>query len=81
MYNDYKSFCVNTMRDIIINKCGTFENSHQIPKLVQLVYTFRLYKIEDLDDVQIYNYLYYFKFFFGGRGYLTKYKSYFNLGV
>lgn len=69
------------MRNIIINKYGLFENSYQIPKLIKIIYTFRLYKIEDLDDVQIYNYLYYFKFFFGGIGYLTKYKSYFNLGV
>jgi len=78
---DYNSFYKYTIRNIIIHKYGQFTNSYQIPSINKIIYTFRLYKLEDLDDIQIYNYLYYFKFFFGGQGYLTKYKSFFNLGI
>lgn len=62
-------------------KSKNFENSHQIPAISEIKYIFRLYKIEDLDDVQIYNYLYFVKFFFGKKGTLTKYKSFFSLGT
>jgi len=52
-----------------------------IPKLSKIMYSFKLNKLEDLDDVQVYNYLYFFKFFFGRCGVLTKYKSEFKLGL
>lgn len=48
---------------------------------MKLSFSFSLSKLEDIDDVQVYNYIYLFKFFFGRRAFLTKLKSFFNLGV
>ena len=39
-----------------------------------------LYKIEDLDSIEIYNYLYLFKQFFGRKAFLSKIKTQFKLG-
>lgn len=68
-------------RSILLKKTVYPKNSYMIPTIYKVVYSFRLFKIEDLDDVQIYNYLYFFKFFLGTRGFLTRLKSFSNLGV
>lgn len=81
MIIDYFSAYKYTVRNVILRKQSNIFNSNQIPCITRVVYSFRLHKLEDLDDVQIYNYLYFFKFFFGKRGSLTKYKSFFNLGL
>lgn len=81
MIFDYFSIYKSIIRNIIIRKHNIIFNSNQIPCIIRLVYSFRLHKLENLDDVQIYNYLYFFKFFFGRRGSLTKYKAFFNLGL
>ncbi len=52
----------------------------QIPSILKLKFFFNLVKLEDTDDVQIYNYLYLFKYFFGKRAYLSRIKSFFNIG-
>lgn len=77
---DYNSFYSYTIRQILVHKLVLFKNRYDIPKINKLLYFFNLTKIEDLDDVQIYNYLYLFRYFFGKRAYLTRVKSFFNVG-
>lgn len=78
---DYYSFYQNVVRNLIFKKISlVIDNSYKLPTISKVVYCFRLYQLENLDSVQIYNYLYLFKFFFGRRGSLTKYKSFYNLG-
>ena len=55
-------------------------NTHAVPNISKLVFTFNLNRIDDIDDVQVYNYIYLFKFFFGKIAYLTRLRSYYNLG-
>ncbi len=69
------------LRNILINKIGYYNNSYQIPNINKLILFFSLKKLDDLDDVQIYNYFYLFKFFFGKKAYFTKIKKFFYLGV
>lgn len=47
----------------------------------KLLLYFHIFNIEDLDDVQGYNYCYLFKYFFGRSSFLTKIKSKFSLGT
>lgn len=49
-YSIYK----NIIRNLIIRKHGLIINSYKLPKVSKIVYSFKLYKMEDLDDVQIY---------------------------
>lgn len=46
----------------------------------KLVLFFSLVNIEDLHMVQGYNYAYLFRFFLGRKTYLSRQKSFFNLG-
>lgn len=78
---DYFSTYKYSIRNVIIRKNNLIINSYKVPKISKINYFFRINKLEDLDDVQIYNYLYFFKFFFGRRGTLMKYKSNFHLGL
>lgn len=78
---DYFSAYKNVIRNVVLRKSNIIVNCNEIPFIIKVIYSFRLYKLEDLNDVQIYNYLYFFKFFFGRKGVLTKYKSFFNLGI
>lgn len=41
---------------------------------------FSLTNLEDINDVQVYNYVYLFKFFFGLRAFISRFKSSFALG-
>lgn len=80
MVLDHKGFYLYTSRTLVIHKIGMLTNLYNIPNICKLIYSFRMLKLEDLDDVQIYNYLYFFKFFFGRRGYLSEQKSFFSIG-
>lgn len=55
-------------------------NSYALPQIVKLQFYFVLRQLEDVDEVQIYNYFYVFKYFFGVSAFLTKTNSFFNLG-
>jgi len=68
-------FYLQVTRQLLMNKLF-----FQIPTILQLSLFFNLIKLEDLDEVQIYNYLYLFKYFFGKRAYLSRVKSFFNVG-
>jgi len=76
---DYGFFYKNSVRLLSMHKSYLI-NTFNIPFISKLMFIFSLNRIEDRDDVQGYNYLYLFRFFFGRKGFLTKYRSYFSLG-
>jgi len=80
LYLDYKFFYVNSARRIILNKSNKLNNIYQLPEIKKIILFFPITKIEDIDSIQIYNYIYLFKFFFGRRAFVSKIKSFFNLG-
>lgn len=50
-------------------------NSFALPKVSKIVCFFNLNELSDLNDVRIYNYCYFFKFFFGVKAFLTRFKD------
>jgi len=66
-------------RFIIMHKLN-LDQVNLMPTLNKIVLFFSLKDLETLDDVRIYNYFYFFKFFFGLRASFAGYKSFFNLG-
>lgn len=76
---DYTFFYKNSIRLLAMHKTFLI-NTFNIPFISKLMFIFSLNRIEDKDEVQGYNYLYLFRFFFGRNGFLTKYRSYFSLG-
>jgi hypothetical protein len=70
-----------SIRNVLINKLNVLINTYDIPKIQKLTIFFFLKKIEDFNDVQIYNYFYLFKFFFGCNAFISKYKTFFALGL
>jgi hypothetical protein len=76
---DYTFFYKNSVRSLVIHK-AYLKNTLSISVISKLIFIFPLNRIEDTDDVQIYNYLYLFRFFFGRRAFLTKFRSYYSLG-
>jgi len=81
MFDNY-AFYRNITRHVTIraNNVST-TNTTVVPRVEKICYTFRLRKLEDLDDVQLYNYMYMLKFFWGTRGTMVPYKSFFSLGA
>jgi hypothetical protein len=69
-----------TIRFLLSHKLINNYNIHTIPNISKLVLYFSLNKLEDIDSIEIYNYLYLFKQFFGRKAFLSKTKSQFNLG-
>lgn len=69
-----------TLRFLLINKLGCIYNTYNLPKINKIIFYFIFKKLEDLDDVQIYNSFYLFKFFFGRNAFFSKNKTYFYLG-
>jgi len=69
-----------TLRFILINKYGTLLNTYNIPKINKLLFFFSFKKLEDLDDIELYNCFYLFKFFFGRNAFFSKTKSSYFLG-
>lgn len=75
-YFNYK----NTIRFLLIQKLSTIKNTYNIPKIQKIIYFFFFNKIEDLNDVELYNSFYLFKFFFGRKVFFTKTYSFYSLG-
>jgi len=69
-----------TIRFLLLHKLGYDYNTYNLPKISKLILFFSLNKLEDIDSLEIYNYFYLFKYFFGQKAFLTKTKSYFSLG-
>lgn len=76
---DYNFHNKHIVRHIMMNKINII-NTHAIPNISKLIFTFNLNRLDDIDDVQVYNYIYLFKFFFGKIAYLTRLRSYYSLG-
>jgi len=73
----------NSLRFLSLLKLGLYynKNTYAVPFLTKLSFFFSLSKSVDKDNISIYNYFYLFKFFFGKNAFLSKYKSFYNLGV
>jgi hypothetical protein len=78
-YFTYKS----CLRNIILLKIGInkVKNTFYLPALIKLKIFFLLIKKQDKDNISISNYFYLFKFFFGKKAFLSKYKTFYNLGI
>lgn len=68
------------IRFILLNKIR-FNNTLDLPKFKKLNLSFNLSKIEDLNDIQLYNYFYLIKFFFGRNSFFSKIKKFYLLGT
>lgn len=77
---DFFFFYKYTLRSLLVYKSFGLTNTYSIPYVYKFLCFFSMRSIEDVDQVQIYNYSYLYKFFFGKRVFLTRQKSFFNLG-
>lgn len=77
---DYSFNYKNLSRFIFIHNLFFLNNIFNIPRINKLIFVFFLNQIGDLDDVSIYNYFFFFKFFFGYRAFFTGFKTRFHLG-
>lgn len=77
---DYNFLYKYSIRTLLISKYSNIQNYLNIPFISKILLTFPLKHLEDIDEAQVYNYLYLFKFFFGRRAFLTRSKSFYNLG-
>lgn len=80
---DYYFTYKNSLQLLILLKSNpiNYDSVYSLPYISKLNFFFSLSKVTDKDNTAIYNYFYLFKFFFGRNAYLSRYKSYFNLGI
>lgn len=67
-------------RYILINKLKIY-NTYDIPKFKELKFYFNLNRLEDMNEVQLYNYFYLIKFFFGRNSFFSKTNKFYLLGT
>jgi hypothetical protein len=67
-YFNYK----NTIRFLLIQKLSKIQNTYNIPKIQKIIYYFFFNKIEDLNDVELYNSFYYLNFFLEEKFFLQR---------
>jgi hypothetical protein len=81
--SDYYFSYKNSIKLLMLLKLNArnYKSVLNIPKLSKLNYHFLISRSTDKDTVSIYNYFYLFKFFFGKNAFLSKYRSYYNLGL
>ncbi len=72
--SDFLFNYLNVTRFILLHK-DLSRNNFLIPNLNKIICYFPLKNLEDLDDVRVYNYFYFFKFFFGFRAFFIGYRS------
>lgn len=79
---DYNHTYKNSLRFLLVLKLNKIycKNTYNIPYMSCLSFFFSLSKAIDKDNISILNYFYLFKFFFGKNAFLSKYKSFYNLG-
>jgi|EBPBio282013_DNA_FD.fasta_scaffold03086_6 hypothetical protein len=75
----YFSYKYN-LRKLLINKLNNSENIHIIPNIKKINLYFNFKKLENLNDIELYNCFYLFKFFLGKKVYFTKTFSFYTLG-
>lgn len=69
-----------TLRFLLMQKLNKNCNTYNIPNITKIILFFCLKKFEDLDNVEVYNYFYLFKYFLGKKAFLSKIKSQYSLG-
>lgn len=79
-YLNYHLHYFSNVRFLMLHKFF-FEHSLNIPFVKRLDLSFVLQNLEDADDVQISNYFYFFRFFFGRRAFVTQFNYFFSLGM
>lgn len=77
---DHNFFYQHSIRSILVSKHPNIRNYSDIPTIPKITLSFPLKHLEDIDEVQVHNYLYLFKFFFGRRAFSTRTKSFYNSG-
>lgn len=77
---DYYFTYKNNLRFLLIQKLNKINNSYNLPKLHKLIFYFFFKKLEDLNNVELYNSFYLFKYFFGRKVFFTKTFSFYSLG-
>jgi hypothetical protein len=77
---DFEFYYKNSIRYLLLNKLGYLTNLYSIPNISKLIFKFLLSHIENVNDIQSYNYLYLFKYFFGYKAFLTKQLNFFKEG-
>jgi hypothetical protein len=80
---DYFFTYKNSLKLLLLLKLNpkNYDSVYSLPYISKLNFFFSLSKVTDKDNISVYNYFYLFKFFFGRNAYLSKYRSYFNLGI
>lgn len=80
LYLDYLFTYKNCLRHLIIQKLNINKNIFNIPNIHKLSSYFFFNKLENLNDIELYNSFYLFKFFMGRKVYFTKTFSFYSLG-
>ncbi len=70
-----------SIKYLLVYKLGNFKNTFEIPNFKKMWLFFNLKKLEDMDDIQLYNNFYLIKFFFGKTAFFSKTKKIFLLGT
>lgn len=70
-----------SLRFLLIHKLGYLNNTFNVPNMQKIFFFFNINKLEDIDEVQLYNNFYLFKFFLGKNAFFSKTKKYFSLGT
>jgi hypothetical protein len=78
---DFNFFYKYSVRSLVMAKYSRIDNIFSIPVISKVVYFFILSRLEDVDDIQSYNFGYLFKYFFGRMAFVSRVKSFFNPGV
>ena len=68
------------LRFILLNKLGQLKNTYNVPLIKKIILFVSFKKLENIDEVEIFNCFYLFKFFFGRQAFFSKTKSHFKLG-
>lgn len=77
---DYSFTYKHVLRNLLINKLYSLKNTYSVPNIKKMVIYIPISNINDLDLRDAYNYFYLFKFFFGKRAFISKFKGINNLG-
>lgn len=80
---DYYFHYNYVLRFLLILKYGNYKylNTYNLVQLNKIITDFTIKDLDDLNHLRLSNYFYFFSFFLGKRGVITKVKSNFDLNV
>jgi hypothetical protein len=79
MLIDYAFHYKHVSRFILLHQSAHIRNTYMIPTVDKVILFFSIRHWENLEDVSLYNYYYLFRFFYGKKAYISKYKVLFSL--